>query len=167
MRECSGMTPEAPRHGVVEFKPMDGRRGWVAVGVIAATLASASAALGAERAAGHPKATLATFAGRWTGHTRSLRVHRDGHATESIYSGCCDPVLNLTLLLSRPTGTPTDASVRVRVTGVWIRDKSAFNARHPAPHEGELGTLHLKHAVIYEPFTGTNYCSAGGSKCGA
>ena len=107
------------------------------------------------------------FSGRWTGHTRVLTVHRDGRATESIYSGCCDPVLNVTLLLSRPRGTPTDASARVRVTGVWIRDKAAFSAQHPAPRVGQIGALRLRRAVIYEPFTNTNYCSRGVSKCGA
>ncbi len=136
----------------------------VAVGVV---LTGPSLALAGVRAAPPHRATLATFAGRWTGHTRFLRIRRGGRATEVIYSGCCNAELNLTLRLSRPNGTSTDASAHALITGVWVRDRAAFNARHPAPRLGATGRLLLKHAVIYEPFTHTNYCSVGGSKCGA
>jgi hypothetical protein len=137
------------------------RRALVAVAV-AVALSSATDGLAASA-----PATLTTFAGRWTGHTRFLTVHRNGRATEVIYSGCCSPVLNLTLTLSRPSGTPANATVRVRVTGVWLRSGADSADRRGAPRVGASADLRLRHAVIYEPFTKTDYCSAGGSKCGA
>lgn len=139
----------------------------LAIMLVVAVAATAGSASGSGYAARPAGITLATFAGRWTGHTRFLRVRRDGRATEVIYDGCCDPVLNLTLQLSRPTGTPADASARAVVTGVWVRDRTAFTTQHPAPHVGEAGTLRLRHSVIDEPFTETTYCAAGGTRCGA
>lgn len=138
---------------------------WVVAIVV--VLAAASVARNDVRAGSPQRATLATFAGRWTGHTRFLRIRRDGRAAEVLYSGCCNAELNLTLRLSRPNGTSTDASASVLITGVWVRDRAAFNALHPAPRLGATARLLLKHAVIYEPFTHTDYCSVGGSKCGA
>jgi hypothetical protein len=97
-------------------------------------------------------------------------IRHGGHATESISSGCCDPVINLTFRLSRPRGTTTNASVTATVTGVWVRDRSAFTSAGPAPHVGEVRVLRLTNGVLTEPLTGANYCdnkaeSAG--KCGA
>ena len=139
----------------------------VAIAAVTVLLAGTGAVSGTGQGKRPPTATLATFAGRWTGHTRVLKVHRDGRATESIYSGCCSPQLNLTLLLSHPRGTPADASVHARVTGVWIRDKAAFTRQHPGPQVGDIGTLRLRRAVIYDPFTHTDYCSSGGTRSGA
>ena len=103
--------------------------------------------------------TLGTFAGTWIGHTRGLVISRRGRAKESIYSGCCDPVLNLTFRLSRLHGTAADATASATVSGVWVRDKTAFTNKYPAPHVGETRTLRLRNGVITETLTGTNYCN--------
>ena len=115
-------------------------------------------------------ASLGTFAGTWIGHTRRLVVDRRGYAKESIYSGCCDPVLNVTFRLTRPHGTASDATATATVTGVWVRDKTAFTKKYPAPHLGETRTLRLHGGVITETLTGTNYCNntaEAQGKCGA
>ena len=116
------------------------------------------------------RATLATFTGGWIGHTRSLTIRRGGHASESIYSGCCDAVLNLTFRLSRPEGTWTSASATASVTGVWIRDRSAFSKAYRPPQVGEVRVLRLKEGVLTETLTRTVYCDAraeNAGKCGA
>jgi hypothetical protein len=116
------------------------------------------------------KATLATFAGTWIGHTRGLRIRRDGHATESIYSGCCDPALNLTFRLSRPGGTTNNATATALVTGVWVRDRNAFTKAYPPPQVGEVRVIRLRNGVIGETLSGTDYCDTNAEnegKCGA
>jgi len=121
-------------------------------------------------AASRQRATLGTFTGSWIGHTRGLVIRRGGHATESIYSGCCDPVIKLTFRLTRPRGTTRNASVTATVTGVWIRDRSAFTKAYPAPHVGEMRVLRLRHGVLNETLTGANYCdneAENAGKCGA
>jgi hypothetical protein len=114
-------------------------------------------------------ATLETFAGRWSGHTRVLAIRRNGHAAESIYSGCCDPVLNLDFHLSRPQGTASDATAVATVTAVWVRDRSAFSEKDPAPRVGERRVIRLRNHVLTETLTGIDYCGpgAGAFKCGA
>jgi hypothetical protein len=116
------------------------------------------------------RATLGTFTGSWIGHTRGLVIRHGGHATESISSGCCDPVINLTFRLSRPGGTTTNATVTATVTGVWIRDRSAYTKAYPAPHVGEMRVLRLRNGVLTETLTGANYCdneAENAGKCGA
>jgi hypothetical protein len=103
------------------------------------------------------KATLRTFAGTWFGHTRSLTITRRGRAKESIGNGCCDPVMDLKLRLSRPRGSSRHASVRARVTSVDVHDRSAMSRR--PPRVGETRRLRLRHGVIKEPLTHTNYCN--------
>lgn len=112
----------------------------------------------------------AAFAGTWVGHTRVLRINRSGRAKESIGSGCCDPVVDLELHLSRPRGNARRASIRARVTAVHVHDGSAYSDEYPAPHVGQTRRLRLRRGVITEPITGTNYCNrAAGLRgtCGA
>jgi len=133
-------------------------------------VALAVAAVPITHAASRQRATLGTFTGNWIGHTRGLVIRHGGHATESIYSGCCDPMINLTFRLSRPRGTTQDASVTATVTGVWIRDRSAFTKAYPAPHVGEVRVLRLRHGVLTETLTGAVYCdneAENAGKCGA
>ena len=135
--------------------------------LVAAVVALAVA--GAPTAATH-KATLATFAGTWFGHTRSLKITRDGLARESLGSGCCDPVVDLRLKLSHPRGTNHVGSVAVRVTSVVIHDPSAYSSSFPAPRVGQTGRFKLRFGVITETVTQTNYCKPGGGdrgRCGA
>ena len=141
-----------------------------AVSFLAVPISHATSVRQTQSKASPKRATLATFTGGWIGHTRGLNIRRGGHATESIYSGCCDAVLNLTFRLSRPEGTTTNASVSATVTGVWIRDRSAFTKAYAPPHLGEVRVLRLKNGVITEPLTGANYCNTqaeNAGKCGA
>ncbi len=112
------------------------------------------------------RAHLTTFAGVWVGHTRELRIARDGRATEAIGDGCCDPVLNVTFRLSHPGGTPENATAVATVTGVWVRDRSVFGSTRP-PRVGERRTIRLRNGVIDDTLTGTTYCSSGVGTCGA
>ena len=140
----------------------------VAGGASSASPAASNHPAAWRQAAG--KATLAAFTGTWIGHTRGLTVRRGGHATESIYSGCCDPALNLTFRLSRPQGTENDATASARVTGVWVRDRTAFTRAYPSPHVGEVRVIRLRNGVVSETLTGTNYCDSRAEnegKCGA
>lgn len=130
----------------------------------AVTLVLAGSSAAAETAR---PATLATFAGHWSGHTRSLTISRRGRAAEAISSGCCDPVVNLDFRLSHPRGTAEDATALATVTAVWVRDRSAYSAKSPAPRVGERRLIRLRNGVITESLTGTDYCAPGVSKCGA
>lgn len=115
-------------------------------------------------------ATLATFAGAWYGHTRSLVITGNGRATEVIGSGCCDPVIDLHLQLSGPAGTMSNASVTATVTAVIVRDPKFYPPGNPPPRVGQSAKLTLKNGEIVEPITNTNYCNnAAGAKglCGA
>ena len=141
--------------------------------VLAAAAVSVSQA-GAERpvrvTAAAKKATLRTFAGTWYGHTRSLKITRKGRAKESVGDGCCNPVIDLKLRLSKPRGTRRRASVRARVTWVKVRDKSYFSKKHPPPHVGQRRRMRLRNGVITEPFIHTNYCDRRAGRkgiCGA
>jgi hypothetical protein len=132
---------------------------------VAAVVALLSAGCG-----GGDGATLRTFAGTWQGHTRGLTITRDGHAKESIYSGCCDPVIDIEFRLSRPRGTSQAATAIATVTAVRIHDTSYSRKAHPAPHVGESRTLRLRDGVITERLTGTTYCDGKAGhvwKCGA
>ena len=137
------------------------------------TLAGSTAGASGSRAqtgVSPAKATLATFAAVWAGHTRSLAITKSGKASESIGDGCCDPIIDLTFQLSNVQGTVTNATATVTVLSVRVRDKTVFTAKDPAPRVGDVGKLHLKNGVITESLTGTNYCSQTGKPtfaCGA
>jgi hypothetical protein len=105
------------------------------------------------------RATLATFAGQWGGHTRRLTITRGGRASESIGSGCCNPVVDLRFRLSDPRGNRHVASVAMRVTWVRIRDPDAYSSAYPAPRVGQRARLRLRYGVITQPVTHTNYCN--------
>lgn len=93
-----------------------------------------------------------------------------GRATESIYSGCCDPVINVTFRLSRPRGTIRIAAATATTTGVWVRDQNAFTKAWSPPHIGETRTIRLRNGVLTESLTSTNYCDSkaeNDGKCGA
>jgi len=73
----------------------------------------------------------------------------------------------VTFRLSRPAGTPADATAVATVTGVWVRDRSAFRQQSPPPHVGERRTIRLQHGVVDETLTGATYCGRGVDRCGA
>jgi hypothetical protein len=107
---------------------------------------------------GH-KATLATFTGTWQGHARTLHITRTGNAKESFSLGLGHFVIALRFHLSRPRGTPHDATATATVTAVRLGDRSAFTAAHPPPRPGESRTIRLRDGVITETLTGAHYCS--------
>lgn len=135
-----------------------------------AVLVSTTLALTSFASATSSKATLSTFVGTWYGHTRGLKIKSTGYAKESIGDGCCNPIIDLKLRLSKPHGTKQKASIRARVTSVQVHDPSVFTPANPAPHVGQVRRLRLKHGVITEPLTGTVYCNMASDlkgKCGA
>lgn len=114
------------------------------------------------------KATLHTFAGYWWGHARGLMITRDGRARESIYSGCCDHVVDLTFRLSQLRGTPQLATATAVVTAVHVYDQTGFSPSLPPPRVGQKGTIKLRDHVIDEGLTGINYCGVDAPDvCGA
>jgi hypothetical protein len=134
-----------------------------------ALLAAAPALAGWHGKSASGRATLRAFTGRWFGHTRSLLITRAGRGREHIGDGCCDPVINLTFNLSRPTGTSSNASARLRVTSVHVLDPSAY-PHGGEPRVGELRRLRLKQGVIREPASGAIYCDMQADprgRCGA
>jgi hypothetical protein len=72
-----------------------------------------------------------------------------------------DFVVELRFRLSRPKGTPHDATATATVTAGRIGDRSAFTGAHPAPRVGESFRIRLRDGVITEPLTGANYCGPG------
>jgi hypothetical protein len=114
------------------------------------------------------RATLATFAGTWVGHTRILTISAKGFAKEHINAGCCDPVLDLWFRFSHVHGPASNAFATVRVTQVHVLDPTAYAPGYGPPHVGERRTLHLnKQGVITEPLTQTTYCDPAGEATGA
>ena len=127
---------------------------------IAAVLVAAIATL-TLGACGGDKATLATFAGGWHAHARSLKITRAGDAHEWLSLGLSDFVIELRFHISRLSGTRHDATATATVTAVRIGDRSAFTAARPAPHVGESFRIRLRDGVITEPLTGARYCGPG------
>jgi hypothetical protein len=114
-----------------------------------------------------PRATLATFAGYWWGHTRGLRITRSGHADEGINAGCCSRYIDLAFQLLQARGTANNATATFRVTAVKLYNKKIYWKRNPGPRIDQLGELRLKNGVITEPLTGINYCGPHRHVCGA
>jgi len=125
---------------------------------IAAVLVAAMATL-ALGGCGGDKATLATFAGVWQAHARTLKITSTGNADEWISLGLGHFVIALRFHLSRPRGTPHDATATATVTAIRIGERSAFTAAHPPPSVGESRRIRLRDGVITETLTGAKYCS--------
>ena len=113
-------------------------------------------ALVTAAAASAPRpATIATFAGDWWGHTRSLQITPTGQAREVVDDGCCTRVVSLRFRLLKPGGTVTDAAVPIRVTAVGRWDEAT-----PRPRIGQLGRLRLRDGIVADSLTGANFCHA-------
>jgi hypothetical protein len=121
--------------------------------------------------AGTPPATLATFAGYWSGHTRGLQITRTGHAQENVDDGCCHRVVNIQYELSDPRGVTSDATVRARVTAVRLYNKAIYwTNRSRRPRVGQVARLRLKNHVITDPITDQIFCGLRArpiGRCGA
>lgn len=140
----------------------------VSVGLL--TVATVSMTAAVSHATPRPaagKASVATYAGTWYGHTRVLKISRAGHAREAVGDGCCDPIVNLRFTISDVTGTTAKAKATATVTKVHVKDKSAFSKQYPAPEVGDTGTLKLKRGIITEPFIGAYYCDSSPKNQGA
>ena len=115
-----------------------------------------------------PAPTLAPLVGLWYGHTRTIRIARDGTAVESVGDGCCDPIMDLRLRLSHPRRVHGGLVATVVVTQVRLHDRHALPPGRKPPHVGQRGTLSLRAHVLVDSVTGDNYCGAGAKPvCGA
>jgi hypothetical protein len=114
---------------------------------------------------------FAGLVGTFRGHTRSLRVTKDGLVTETQFSGCCQKVISLTYQLSEPRTTGKGAKAVTTATALLTKvsyDKKTYGSKPPKP--GATGTIIIKNGVVTTPFASTTYCDrAAGKKgkCGA
>ncbi|GAA3804425.1 hypothetical protein [Nocardioides panacisoli] len=104
------------------------------------------------------------FVRTWYGHTRHLRIRSDHTAREVVYSGCCDHVLNVRYRLGHAHGTTRRGWLHARVTHVRVFDPGLID--NP-PHRGDRGRFRVRHGVLTDPFTGTNYCTIHAGQTGA
>ena len=118
------------------------------------------------RPAPAPAVTLATFAGTWIGHTRTLTVSASGSAHETVGDGCCTPEIDMTFRLSNPRGTGAahaTATVTVTAVALWAVDG-------PQPKIGQRGTVTLVDGVLTESLGDVTFCdrpAATRGVCGA
>lgn len=101
-----------------------------------------------------PKASLATFAGYWGGHTRGLRITPGGQATESTNSGCCVRVYDMTFQIRSVSGTLTDATATFSVTSYKRHEKWG-----PDLAGRQVGKLLLKNGIVTNSLTEVYFCS--------
>lgn len=101
-----------------------------------------------------PRATLATFAGRWGGHTRGLSLTSTGRGRVSSDAGCCTHVYELTFKILSVTGTLTRATAVYRVATF-----RRYESRVRGLHVGDLGKLVLKNGIVTNALTDDFFCS--------
>jgi hypothetical protein len=101
-----------------------------------------------------PPATLATFAGRWGGHTRGLSITSTGRGQESADSGCCKRVYQLTFQILSVKGTLTRATAVYRVASFRRYEGGVRRL-----HQGDLGKLVMKDGIVTNTLTEDFFCS--------
>ena len=101
-----------------------------------------------------PHASLATFAGRWGGHTRGLSITRSGRGFESANDGCCEHVYEMTFQILSLGGTLTRASAAYRVRS-FKRYKPYVSELHP----GQVGRLLLRNGIVTNTLARDFFCS--------
>ena len=100
-------------------------------------------------------------------HARTLSITRTGHGREWLSLGMSSPsprlnfVFDIRFRLSRPQGTPHDATATATITAVRIGGQSAFTAAHPAPRVGESFRIRLRNGVLTSGLSGAHYCGPG------
>lgn len=99
-------------------------------------------------------ATLATFAGRWGGHTRGLSITPTGGGREDVSDGCCVRVYRLTFRILSVTGTLTRGRAVYRVTSFRRYERGV-----PLMHAGDEGTLLLRNGIVTDVATSSFFCS--------
>jgi hypothetical protein len=101
-----------------------------------------------------PTAKLATFAGRWGGHTRGLLITSAGRGRESADAGCCTRVYELTFQILSVTGSLTRATAVYRVASLKRYESGVRRF-----HVGDVGKLMLKDGIVTNTLTGDFFCS--------
>jgi hypothetical protein len=101
-----------------------------------------------------PPAALATFAGRWGGHTRGLSITSRGQGRESASGGCCMPIYKMTFQIVSVSGTVTRATAAYRVTS-FRRYESGVRDLHP----GQIGKLLLRNGIVTNTLIDVYFCS--------
>lgn len=90
-----------------------------------------------------PRASLATFAGSWGGHTRGMRITSGGVGLEVTDSGCCSRVYRMTFQILSVSGALTEAAAVYRVTSFKRYDRTV-----PRLHRGQIGKLVLRNGIV-------------------
>lgn len=143
-------------------------RAWLATSaVVAATVVSAAPSASAAPLESRPAVSLATFAGTWIGHTRSMKISRAGLAKESVGDGCCHQIFKAHYRLSRPRDSSGTAIASATVTWVKIDDPDVFTDDFPRPRVGDKTTLRLRKGVLTERSRNATYCAPDVTRCGA
>lgn len=101
-----------------------------------------------------PTAGLATFAGAWGGHTRSLSITASGRGREAADDGCCTPEYRMSFRILSVSGTLTRATAVYRVVTYERLDRHLRAVR-----AGALGKLLLRNGVLSNTLTGDYFCS--------
>jgi hypothetical protein len=112
-----------------------------------------------------PRASLATFAGLWVGHTRRLGISSGGRGIEDADDGCCDPQYLLRFQILSVSGTLTRATALYRVTSFKRHHQHIARLR-----PGQIGRLLLKNGIVTNTLTQDSFCSdpaSGATGCGA
>jgi hypothetical protein len=113
-----------------------------------------SRSTGAPAAKRPPRATLATFAGRWGGHTRGLSITSAGRGREEASDGCCYRVYEMTFQILSVKGTLTRATAVYRVASFKRYERWMRKIR-----VGDLGKLVLKNGIVTNKLTRDFFCS--------
>ena len=101
-----------------------------------------------------PAAALATFAGRWGGHTRGLSIGSSGRGSEAANDGCCVRSYRLTFRILSVRGTLTRATAVFRVTSFRRYERGV-----PILHVGDVGVLELRNGIVTNRLTRDFFCS--------
>lgn len=108
------------------------------------------------------------FVGRYVGHTRSLRIDRNGIGVEQVGDGCCHPLYDATYQLTDLTRKPWGWVAGFRILKVKVHDSKEVG---PAARVGATGTLTLRrNGLITSSIDDQTFCTgeaARQSRCGA
>jgi hypothetical protein len=101
-----------------------------------------------------PRASLATFAGYWGGHTRGLSITPAGRGRETADDGCCTRVYALTFQILSVHGTLTRATAVYRVVSFRRFERGVKRL-----DVGAVGKLVLKDGIVTNTSTRDFFCS--------
>jgi hypothetical protein len=99
-------------------------------------------------------ASLATFAGRWGGHTRGLAITSSGRGREFADAGCCHREYRLTFQIISVRGTLTRATAAYRVESFRRYERGVKPL-----HVGAVGKLQLRNGLVTNTLTEDFFCS--------